>query len=387
LVKPVIKSMKTRILPLIVLVLPLLSPRGARGDDGASPAPPPGASWSVKVFGLLRAGYDNVQTDPGVEFVGQNSGFILPNARIGVSGTSEAFRLSYAVSVDGAVDTAEHVNTTQASLDAQVKDAYVRYEFHPLLGIQFGQFKAPFAAEELREYQDLLFPSRAVAQEGVPNGRGNREPGLAIDRQVGLMLSSSEPVLLGPLSLRYYAMVMNGNGANQVLDDNGKPGLVGRMEVSWRDEITLGASGLYNEHAEGEMLPDLYTVKDKGVALDLKVRWQGVHFLAQAAGVRSEPSTTGTQNRTQLGYHAELGYRLKVADIPLTPAYRFARYEPYRGNDEFHEARRLDYHTLGLRIEHTALPLGVYLAYTLTVEPEARALENNRLEVLGQLTF
>ncbi|MBI4511748.1 MAG: hypothetical protein HY698_19095 [Deltaproteobacteria bacterium] len=361
------------------------------GDPVVQAAPPPADKWEIAHFGVVRAGYDSVSEDSRYDFIGRNNGFALHNARIGLFGGNAAHRLSYELSIEGAVDYQEHVNTPQGELDVRLREAYVRYDPVPWAGLQLGQFKAPLAGEELRDYRDLMFPSRAVAQEGIPVGRGFQERGIAVDRQVGLMLSPSLPIFLGPFGVRYYGMIMNGNGANQLLDDNGKPGLVARVELLHGRNVKIGGAVLKNERTVGQ-LPNLYTEKDTGFAADAEVRFRGLHAFGQLAKVKTSFPTVGADDRTQEGFHVEVGYRLQLGPLPLTPAYRFARFHPWAGafnpaNGVNYDAFRLDYHTLGLRIEHSRLPMSGYLAYTITSEPEPRDLKNNYLQVLGQVIW
>ena len=51
------------------------------------------------------------------------------------------------------------------------------------------------------------------------------------------------------------------------------------------------------------------------------------------------------------------------------------------------DAYKLQYHTFGIRAGHAKLPVQAWLNYTLTHEEEGRKLENDRIELLGQVTF
>jgi hypothetical protein len=348
--------------------------------------------WDVKLFGHVRAGFEHVQRDPNVDFVGRNSGFVLQTARIGVAGKLLAVPLSFKISLEAASDQSTHVNSATSELQVRGRDVYMRYDFLPELGAQLGQFKAPWVAEELLDYEDLLFASRAVAQQGVLSGRGYQEQGIALDRQLGLMLSPAKPIALGPVGLSYFAMVMNGNGANQLLNDNNSFGLVGRLEARYQKYVVLGG-GVYDNKRTVGTLPTLYDESDRGYAGDLQVRVAGVEVMGQVAQVTTKYPTVGAHDRSQLGYHVQAGYIVDVAaGVLVEPGYRYAHLDPWAGSrlsptGEDYRAYKLDYHTVGVKVFHKTVPLIGYLNYTITQEPEARRLSNNRLEIIGHLSF
>ena len=78
---------------------------------------------------------------------------------------------------------------------------------------------------------------------------------------------------------------------------------------------------------------------------------------------------------------------------PITPAYRFAYFHPRSEGGETSDGGidldsfKLMYHTVGLILEMPDLPIKAYFNYTLTMEEQPRELDNDRLEVLLQLTF
>lgn len=377
---------------------PRAAPQPAAATQPAAPpaagegAAPDAKTWDISPYGYLRAGYEHVQTDARYDFVGRNNGFLLDAARVGVEGRNEAWHLTFRISAEGAADAQSGINTPQGSLEVRLRDAFARYDFAPWLGAQLGQFKAPFDAEELRGTQDLLFASRAVAQLGVLPGRGFQEEGIAIDRQLGLMLSSAKPIpIVGDLGASYYAMLFNGNGQNQALNDNNRLGIVGRIELTYGGYVALGGAALKNERTSGA-LPNLYAENDVGFDGDLAVRAFGFEAFAQIATIRSSYPTVGAADRVRLGYHAQLGYRIENPILPVAPAYRYAHYHPWQsGGDattgQDYDAFKLDHHTFGVKVWHPSLPLVGWINYTLTMEPPARRLDNDRLEILGQVTF
>lgn len=344
--------------------------------------------WKFHPQVLLRAGYEHVQSDKRFDFIGRNNGFVLRNARAGIQGMNEDKTLSFRVTVEGASDVGRRANTPINETDVRVADAWVRYDFLPALGVQVGQYLAPFGGEDLRDISLNWFASRAVGQQGVLVGRGFEEPGLTLDRQLGIMLSPSAPIRAGAFGFNYYAMVMNGNGPNQLLDDNGKPGLLGRIEGLFDHYVAAGVAAYRNERRVGSP-PNLYDEDDWGFAGDLRVQYRGLEVFGQFTRVATSFPTTGTDERVRLAYHGQIGYRIETV-VPFGPAYRYAHYHPWQSADAAqntnvqYDAFKLDYHTFGVRVWHPKWPLSGYINYTVTVEPSPRALDNNRLEIIGQ---
>lgn len=359
---------------------------GADPDAEVDPFRFGSGDWWIRPFGYVRAGYENVQNDERYAFIGQNDGFVLDNVRLGVdAGYTEM--LSVRLSVDGATATHDAPNTPIGTLEVRVRHAYGRFDPTRYAGIAFGQLQAPFAAEEMRDKRDLLFASRAVGQEGVLVGRGFEEPGITIDRQIGVMASPREPFFFGKVGLWYGLMLANGNGENQLVDDNGKPALIGRLEGHYAEHVTVGGAFLVNSRRVGAP-PNQFDEDDTGFAADVLVRVAGLEVFGQFVQVATSFPTVGVEDRTRRALSAQLGYRFEPPYVHITPAYRFAQYHPWAGaSDESLDAYRLDYHTAGVRLEHAELPLELHVNYTFTVEPEPRTLDNDRLQIMAQAGF
>jgi hypothetical protein len=138
--------------------------------------------------------------------------------------------------------------------------------------------------------------------------------------------------------------------------------------------------------------PNLFSEKDLGLTADILVRAFNVEASAQVAQVRTEFATVGSRDRTQTAWHAQLAYKVTVLPVHFAPAYRYAHYHPWAGGGDTatgqdYRSFRLDYHTFGVKVWHPSLPLTGWINYTLTTEPAVRSVDNNRLEILGQVTF
>lgn len=353
------------------------------------PAPPPAdvkKSWDLAVYGYLRAGYDHSMTDDRFAFVGRNNGFVLDSARVGLEGRNQSYDFTFRTSLEGASDVLSAPNTPIGTLAVRLRDAFARWDPAPYIGIQAGQFKAPWQEEELRGTPDLMFASRAVGVEGVPPARGFQVSGIQLDRQLGVMLSPIKPIG-GDFNVAYYAMVMNGNGSNQLLDDNGRFGLVARSEVAYLKYVRVGAGLFRNDRTVGAP-PNLYYEEDLGLTADVGVKAAGLEVFGAITRLRTVFPTVGTSARVQLAFHGQVAYRIELPALFLAPGYRYAYFHPWQeGGDQGFDSFKLQYHTVGLRLGAMKLPIQAWLNYTITSEADGRKLDNDRIEVLGQVTF
>lgn len=386
---------------LAAMVCCCITPTRADDDAPAASASslmPSWMKWKEK-FGLqldpwayVRMGYESVDNDDRYDFIGRNDGFILDNARIGFD-ASVGEQLSVAFSLEGASDIEVDTNTPMGELDVRVRDAYVRYDPLRYFGIQGGQFKAPFAAEELRSRADLSFVSRAVGQEGVLPGRGFEEPGVQIDRQLGVMISSGQSLpIWNEITADYYAMLANGNGDNELLNDNDDLAVIGRIEAHYEDLVTIGAAVLWNKRTAGDP-PNQSDDEDTGVATDLLLTpYDGEIFFQYVELDTDYKTVSDTLDRTQRAFHVQVSYLFEIPWMTLTPGYRYAVLDPYADADGDDagldlDAFEVDYHTIGVRIGHLELPLSLFVNYTFTEEKEPRELDNDRLQILTQVVF
>lgn len=342
--------------------------------------------WDLTVYGYVRAAFDYTMKDDRFAFVGRNNGFILDSARVGIEGRNLDYGITFRVSLEGAADVLTSANTPLGSLSVRLRDAFARWDPLLWLGVQAGQFKAPFQEEELRGTPDLMFASRSVGVEGVLPGRGLQQSGLQLDRQVGAMLSPSKPIG-GDFGVAYYLMIMNGNGGNQLLDDNGRFGFVARSEVNYLRYVRIGAALFKNDRTVGEP-PNYYNEEDLGLTGDVNVRAGGLEVFGAVTRLRTVFPTVGTAARVQLAFQGSLAYRIELPAVFFAPGYRYAHFHPWQGGgDQSFDSFKLQYHTLGVRVGMTKLPIQAWLNYTLATEAEGRKLDNDRVELLGQVTF
>jgi hypothetical protein len=239
-----------------------------------------------------------------------------------------------------------------------------------------------------------MFVSRAVGLSGVPAGRGIEQEGVVFDRDLGLMLSSGQPISFGssPLALGYYIAVSNGNGANEFLNDNNKLALTGRLELYLSDMLRLGGGVHSNERTIGEQ-PNHHDEKDFAYSVDLLVNWSGLELFGQYTSMMTSYPTTGTPDREQMAYHVQASYVFDQIIVPFAPAYRFAYFHPRSEGGMTDDgvldldSYRLIYHTFGVRFWVPETPLSLNFNYTLTGEMSPRDLKNDRFESLIQVVF
>lgn len=343
-------------------------------------------------WGYVRMMYDSVENDDRFDFIGRNDGFVLENARVGFDLSIED-QLEFAFSVEGASDLGADTNTPLGELDVRVRDAYVRYDPWSFLGLQAGQFKAPFAAEELRSRSDLTFVSRAVGQEGVLPGRGLEEQGVALDRQLGVMLSPRDPIAIaGKFSTSYFLMAANGNGDNELLNDNDSLAWIGRLELNYCSLASIGAAFLFNERTSGEP-PNQADDEDTGYAVDISITPKNAEIFFQWVEIETEFETVAEAvDRTQRAFHAQVAYTFDTPWMTITPGYRYAVLDPFSDveGDSAGLAladQELTYHTIGARFGHLSLPLAFLANYTITEEEDSRELDNDRIQLLMQVEF
>lgn len=354
--------------------------------------------FHVSMSGFVRAGYVAITNDPEeTDFVGLNDGFQLQNARVVFNGDwNEVVQMK--VGLEGANGRLQGLNTASGELRTRVRDAWLGYARVPWAQLRVGQFKPFFDAEEKRSSSDLMFASRALEHSGVSGEEGFNERGLALSRDVGVQVLS-EPLLvdLDGMSVggAYMLSVVNGNGDNVLRNDNESVAVVARLEghlvVEDLVEAQLGVGFFLNERTTGQQ-PDLFSEDRQGLAVDLDLKVAGA--IVQAQFMQRQTSFVDVDvesDRTSTGYHVAVGYELPWG---ITPAYRYAFLDPtsdFSSLDSSVQALfdidELTYHTVGLTWRAPSAPFMAQINYTLTVENENRALENDRLELLTQVEF
>lgn len=349
----------------------------------ALPAEPPKAvEWrpSWHPFGYLRLVGSLVQNDPEVAFVGRADGFDLQNLRFGVRG-QVARRASFELSLDGAVDERDHLNSPQGRLRLGLRDAFVDLALGAGLALRAGHFEAAFAPDVRDGDTERAFIDRALEIRGVLATEGWQADGLAPGRSLGLALGLS----LGEPQRRGVALELAAqNGADELSSDNDNDALAlslaARAFSARHGWVQLAAR--YNPRTEGE-LPFRQEETDLALALGAGGAWGPVEASAGAVLVRTSFATTGGSVQRGLGAHGQLLWRAEVAGLPLRAGYRFALLDP----SSLVVTDRVMEHTLGATLGLPSLHARLQLGAVHVAEQAARALANDRLEAALEVSL
>ena len=381
-----------------IIPLPLRT-AGALGDGYVLQPPEerPG-EWDFSFGGYIRVGYRAIANDPSLPFTGRNDGFLLANARplvVGKYGRSLGFRIQ----LEGAAEIGSGDRNPSRDLVARLRDAFLFYSPHPALEIQAGRFRAPFEIEALFSTADMMFPTRSVVAEGVASFEGLELSGLSVDREVGVMITASTPLFPfssdiakphGP-GISYAVAMTNGSSADASLNDNDQLAYYGRLALHWGDLLRVGGAAHYNDTTLGD-LPDQVGEQLLGLTGDVSLAAFGFTLLGSFVRQERSVEVEAEPQRVSQGYQVQLGWQDPW--IGLQPAVRWASLDPfadYLDRDEAPivelEDRQLNYLSVGLNFNPPGLPFRSLLTYTLTLEQEARELNNDRLDVLFQVNW
>ncbi|MBQ3737825.1 MAG: hypothetical protein II862_02430 [Bacteroidales bacterium] len=209
-------------------------------------------------------------------------------------------------------------------------DAFIKYKPCREFAIQLGQFKTPFTLEspinpvnlEIFDYGESV--QQLVGYKDVC-GVG------ALGRDLGLMASGSLfPVENGDgyqYSIVDYSIgVFNGNGANQ-LDNNNSKDLVGRLEVhpSLKD-LTLSGSYYYGKYTKDDNIDCTRNRWAAGAQFnDGKLVLRG-EYIGGVTGVAPTliPEDLGYYNSN--GYYGVVGYNFQAGEQKIMPVLRYEHF-------------------------------------------------------------
>ncbi len=353
-------------------------PPGAAQPTQSEEAERTGAGFDLQpeLFGYVKAGYFHVLQRSSDQQIGNNNGFQLINARLGLT-LRPAEGLEAVVSVDGAAQSRSSTDPLRGSRTVALRDAYIEYAPYRFLRVRGGQFKAPFNAETLLPDHALPFITRSVLSEGTLPPLAPVQEGFALDRQVGVQLSSER--LGGDLGFEYAVAVVNGNGPNALFNDNNDLTPVARVAVGYRDLVSVGLNGYYNVLSFGELVP----IKENriGYGGDVSLNVGGLNLMGMfLLGTTSHPDTD-LPTEQAMGALGQVRYL--VESLGLEAGARFAWYEPS-------DARAFDQRTeltgmVGYRAAE--LPARILVQYTHRLEDSAVEFGNNSVDVLAQITF
>jgi hypothetical protein len=368
-------------------------------------------SWALTWGGYVHAAYRWIDQPKNYNLAGKNNGFQLEQARLGANAQYKNV-LAIRVSFEGASEDRINQSFPGGTMTVRLRDAYITWSpLRRYLRISIGQMVTPWDLDSMRSDAELPFVSRAVPVEGVQPNEGRALRGLGQDRNLGIALHSGDIPLGAWLSTRYQIFVGNGNGQNQLLNDNNLPAVFGRVELSlWGRRgpppdfiepmrartdrrplplVSLGLAVQYNPRTTGNP-PDLIDETDSGVAADLVAAFYGVDLEGGLVYLKTTHDTlAATPDVEKFGWWAHLRFTIPRIPVELTPGYRIASYAPrahLSTNPVAGEAQRdadlaLLYHTIGLTVRPTrTFPLHLDINYTFTGERGVNVLDNDRFE-------
>jgi hypothetical protein len=352
-----------------------------------------GDQVAVRIGGYIRARHGTIfEGEGGPDFVGLNDGFTLENARLVVD--LEKADLTGRISIDGAVDRRAASNTSVGRVDVGLKDAWIGYSVCRHFDLQVGQFKPPFDAEELQSTAKMLFIDRAVESRGIRGTEGYNVEGLSLDRQAGITANGRFD--LGQTwAMSYGVSVTNGSGANYPQNDNDQLAYTGRITVEQGKHLVLGGGFHMNQTTDG-IPPDLLVDDRMAWVVDLTYQRQvgpiGVHLAGQYMESATQSVDVSTEPEiVARGYHGAVGLELPRGYIV---AYRYAVLDPtadFEAEDPVAKTvldiDSVTLHTAAVGYQVQGAPLKVQLNYTLAMEQEGRAIDNDRLDLLFQAVF
>lgn len=301
------------------------------------------------------------------QLVGSNGGFRVADFRLGLA-FHPVDKLTIDASVELAAPLVDALDPLTGRRIVDVRDAFVQYDIAKFLQVRAGQFRPPFYAEMLQSDASIPFISRSVIATGFnpPEAYGPRS-GLAPDRQVGLQLGSAR---LGEvIGFKYAVGVFNGNGLNQLFNDNNGVMPVARVEIDLLKRLTLGINGFYNQRTEG-VRPNRLTTNQLGYGADISASCWGLSALVAFLGRSSTYGFAGLPPDSSLGFLGQLRYFHEATGLEV--AARFAYFEPSvaQPDDQVMEVAGM------VGWKPFDLPFRVLLQYTHRNE-EARATYSN----------
>ncbi len=349
----------------------------------------------------VRTGFQFIEADPEILYIGANDGFFIDQARLGAEGTmvgGVGFKLTLEAAslLPGAAP-----NAALTPLIGALRDAWVSWTPSPWLALQAGQQYMPADWEGGDVEATLPFSSKSVLSAGVRPGQGVAVAGLSPSRQVGLVLGSGPGAEIGGVGIDYRLGVANGNGLNQSGNDNKWPAAYLRAGVGFADGLVkVGLGGRFNPRTTGT-LPNLYTETDAVGSADVALDAAGVQLVLSGIYRQTSLNTLAPDLANPAGQESGSGlmgfvaYDAALPEVPvlgagwhLKPALRSSFYDP---SSAFQTDQLLET-TLGVRLSGPEnMPAALFLDGTVLTElgdvgaaAAARDLSDNRLTLLFQ---
>ena len=209
-------------------------------------------------------------------------------------------------------------------------DAFIKYKPCREFAIQLGQFKTPFTIESPINPVNLEIFDYGEAVQQLGGYKDVCGVG-ALGRDLGVMATGSLFPVEGEEGYKYsivdYSIgVFNGNGANQ-LDNNNSKDLVGRLDVHpGLKEITLSGSYYYGKYTKDENIDCTRNRWAAGAQYnDGKFLLRGEYIGGKTGYAPSLiPEDLGYYNSN--GYYGVVGYNFQAGEQKIMPVLRYEHF-------------------------------------------------------------
>jgi hypothetical protein len=282
--------------------------------------------WYLRfnITGFARIGFFMTFPFQEEQLVGGNAGFRLADFRANLE-WKPVEKFSVFTSIELAAPLPDPADPLTGRRIVDLRDAYLQYEVCTGFKLRVGQQRPGYYAEMLMSDGAVPFVSRSVLANGVtpPDGFGPRNF-IAPDRQLGLQIYSDR---MGSdlLGIKYAVGVFNGNGQNQLFNDNNSVEPVARVELDVKRIVTLGLNGYYNVRTDG-VRPNRLSNSQLAGGADLVAEFLGFTAMGAFLVKSSNYSYGGLPPDLMLGAMGQLRYLHE--DTGIEAAGRFAWFEP-----------------------------------------------------------
>ena len=369
----------------ICLLLAVAVPAFAAEEKPVSTPDPTTASDPTAVQyrfgGFIRMEGGMVENDPSVAFIGRNDGFRLANARLHIAGQWRD-RLSFKISADGAEDERQSANATEGQLRFALKDAYADLRLSRLGAIRSGQFHTIFDIDELGGTSELAFADRSLEARGVRATEGWETPGLAPSRSMGVALRAPRVIGGDRLALGYEIAAQNGNSEDSSANDNDALAYSGALVITFGGNSILYAGARHNRRTVGD-LPFREVEEDVSAVAAASIAIGPLRVAGQGIARQTTYPTTGGLAENAVGGHAQILVRIPSLLVTIEPGYRFAMLDP----SDLVSTDMVQEHTVGVNFGLDELRTRVQINVTHVVEQAGRELENDRGEIVIQVSL
>lgn len=204
-------------------------------------------------------------------------------------------------------------------------DAYIKYKPCREFAIQLGQFKTPFTIESPINPVNLEIFDYGEAVQQLGGYKDVCGVG-ALGRDLGVMATGSLFPVEGEEGYKYsivdYSIgVFNGNGANN-LDNNNSKDLVGRLDVHpGLKEITLSGSYYYGKYTKDE---NIDCTRNRWAA---GAQYNDGKFLLRGEYIGGKTGIWDVANPyNSNGYYGVVGYNFQAGEQKIMPVLRYEHF-------------------------------------------------------------